>query len=366
MATTTTPPQEEKVTRRPEPKYELFTTCPQEWFIMVVRGEDLHRIIHSVDGWYVDKDFNFKEGARTYTPLRALFGRELVGIPGIQGIYTYKFAWNKFWRETIDGAETPEYTVQAHEEQLVYITPFEAQYPLQFGGIEVLSSKEDAANTQTKEEALIPITITITVRVRMIRPKIALMQNTDWFGQVLSPNIQKAVKDYMGDKYYDEVIRRARNGVSNDFADQFMRGEIPQLILNEAGVAIVSIGITDIKPNKQFEDALLAQAIAERAANAAVAKAEGEKKVKILQGQAEKEYAKLVGEGNAAKIIAEVEAEQKRIEQNILFATGGPGANAAMLEKWRLMAKSGLTTYVEGGSSATASILVGPNGRPIA
>lgn len=366
------------VTRKPKPLYDRwFTTCPQDWFIMVVRGEDLHKIIHSVKGWYVDEKFRFQpedrrdpNKTRYYTPLRVALGHEFVGIPGIQGIYVYKFAWNKYWRKSIKNPETgeveqiPEYTVKAHDEENVFITPFNSQYPLQYGGIEVLSSDRN----KNDEEALIPITLTITVRLRMRKPQVALMENTDWFGQVLSPSIQKAAKEFSGNRFYDQMIKEAKEKVSGEFADTFMKGGLGSVkanILKEAGVEITSIGITDIKPNEEFEKALLNQAIAEREAKAKIAKAEGDKRVRILAGEAEKEYERLVGEGKAARILAEAEADRERILKTVLTATGGPGPEAAKLERYREMRQAGLLSYSEGGGPSGATILVGADGKPL-
>lgn len=373
MATTTASPRE-PTRPRPEPKYQWFTTCPQEWFIVVVRGGDLHKIIHSVDGWYVDENLEFQREVRgdprrtnTVSLLRALSGYDFVGIPGFQGMLVYKFSWNKFWRKVEGGQESPEYVVQAHASEDVYITPFEAQYPLKFGGIEVLSEENKVPG---KKKALIPITITVTVRVRMRAPRIALQTNTDWFGQVLTPNIQKAIKEFAGDKYYDWMIREAKAEGSRQFSAEFMQSgtalnQFSSKIRSNAGLEIIDIGITDIEPNKKFEDALLEQAVAEVAARAAITKAEGEKQVKILQGQAEQAYAELVGKGNAARILAEAAAEFERIRQTSIYAAGGPGEVAASLEKWRQIHGSGLSAYFESGSKGTGSILVGSNGKPI-
>ena len=302
--------------------------------------------------------------------MRIFTGREFVGIPGIQGMFVYKFAWNKFWRKPAPtGEEMPEYSVQAHEQENVYITPFEAQYPLMYGGIEVLDS-QPTTTQKNQKPALIPITFTITVRVRMLKPKIALMQNVDWFGQVLAPYIQKSVKEFAGKKNYDQIIRDDKGKVSKDFRNLFLPqggslNRIQKQILDDAGVEITDIEITDIKPNQVFEDALLAQAVAERTARAKIAEAEGAKQVKILAGEAEKEYLSLVGEGKAAATLAQIEADMARIEKTILKTAGGPGAAAAELEKWHKMQDSKLTAYFGGGSNATPSIIIGATGQPL-
>jgi len=366
-ATTTAPitgGEEAKTGPRPNPSYMWFTSVPQKWFALIVRGGDLHRIIHGVKGWYVD-EFEFKKEDDIHkniiSLLRFLLGREFVGVPKIQGLYRYKFAWNKFWRKAEGDKETPEYDVQAHDPENIIFTPFESQYPLVFGGIEVSAKKRGTgAIENTEEEALIPVTFVITVRVRMIRPETALMTNVDWLGGVLVPNLQKGIKNFAGNKTYDELIRGGMGKMTEQLAEYMMGpdenhpSDFRKAVLRDAGVDIIDVGVTDIKPNEEFEKALLDLAKAQRDALAVIAKAEGDKKKSMLEG-----------EGEAAKILSIAEAEAERIRKTTLQVAGGPGANATTIEKWRQIHGSGLTTYMEAGAGVQASILVGPSGKPV-
>src|SRR3989338_4419779 len=119
----------------PRPKYKFFTDCPQDWFILVVRGGDLYKVIHSVKGWYVDENHEFQleddVNKNFVTPFRELTGYQFVGIPPFQGMKVVKFAWNKHWRAD---PNSPVYEVTAHAPELVYVFPFESQYPLKFPG----------------------------------------------------------------------------------------------------------------------------------------------------------------------------------------------------------------------------------------
>lgn len=343
---------------RPEPLYTLFTTIPQDWFAVVVRGEDFHRVIHGIKGWYVDENGEFQredpnnlDKQNLISPIRAMLGREFVGIPPIQGILVYKFAWNKFWRKEEGGNATPEYTVQAHDREEVYLTPFESQYPLIYSGIDVIST--DRPDNQ--EEVLISIGVTVTVRVRIRNPRVALCTNTDWFGQVLTPNIQRAVKEFAGDKTYDWMIREAKSRGSKDFSEQFMSSSTDpdsfyNRILRDAGVEVVDIGITDIAPNKAYQDALDKQAEAERAAKATVVTAEGKKKARILEGQGDSEYEKLVGEGKKAAFEA--------------VASSIGRQNVPDYIKWEGLKGSKLTYYAESGVGNAAGIVIGLDGKP--
>lgn len=376
--TANVPDKEPREGPRPEPEYRWFTPVPQKWFALVVRGGDLYKIIHGVRGWRVDKNFYFQEeddeNPNIVSITRATFGVDFVGIPGIQGLFKYNFAWNKYWRKTDEeGNEIPEYDVVAHNPENIIFTPFESQYPLRFGGIEVIAKGKNeetkkeltpAANTEEEsekinktEEALIPVAIDITVRVRMTRPETALMTNIDWLGGVLVPNLQKGIKDFAGEKTYDDLIRGSKRTITGELVKYIMGTEkkpskFKKGILEHAGVEIIDIGVTGIKPNKEFEDALLNLAEAQRKALANIKLAEGKKK-----------EARLEGEGEAARILAIAGAEKQRIEMTTLLVAGGAGANATTIEKWRQIHGSGVSTLVEAG--AQASILVGANGKPI-
>jgi len=342
---------------RPEPVYQWFTPVPQKWFALVVRGGDLHRIIHGVKGWYVDENFEFREEKpnnpdqqNVVSLLRAVTGREFVGIPGIQGLFRYKFAWNKFWRKEEGGKETPEYDVQTHDPENIVFTPFESQYPLIFGGIEVRAKSE----SQGADEALIPITVVITVRVRMIDPETALMTNIDWLGGVLIPNMQRGIKNFAGEKTYDDLIRGGKENIATELTGYIMgtegsRSPFKLDVLRDAGVEIISIAVTDIIPNKEFEQALLKLAEAQRNALATIAEAEGKKKARILEG-----------EGEAAYIEKVAEAEAKRIKKTTIKVAKA-GSDAVTVEKWRQIHGSGITTYVDG----SAGILIGADGKPV-
>jgi regulator of protease activity HflC (stomatin/prohibitin superfamily) len=340
---------------RPKPLYKWFTTCPTDWFIVVVRGEDIRKVIHSVKGWYVDENFEFQPEDRFHrnsiTPERHYLGREFVGIPKIQGIYQYKFAWNKYWRSEEAGRAKPVYEIQAHKAEYVYITPFEAQYPLKFEGIEVI-----AKNDEDEDEVYVGVGFELTVRLRMRRPRIALMRNYDWFGQVLTPTIQRGIKDFVGDKTYDELIRASREGVAESLVQYLMGTDndpsrFRQDLLRNGGVELIEIAITDIIPNQEFEKSLSVLATKQRDAQGI-----------IVIAEANKRAAELEGEGEASKIRSIAAADEERIEKTVL-AIARAGNAAVQLEKYRNLRGSGIVTLVEAG--AQTPVLVGADGKPI-
>jgi regulator of protease activity HflC (stomatin/prohibitin superfamily) len=181
------------------------------------------------------------------------------------------------------------------------------------------------------------------------------MLNYDWFGNVLTPNIQKAIKDFAGDKNYDDLITQSTGSVSDQFTQHIM-GHAPAStfrrdILTHGGVDIIDAGVTDIRPNEEFERALKELANAQIQAESTVVSAEARKRAAILDG-----------EGEAEKIKAIARAEEERLDRTT-FRTAREGERATNLERWRHLSNSKLTTYFESG--APTGILVGTDGKPI-
>ncbi len=340
----------------------VFTEVPTDWFILVVRGGDAVKIIEAVKGWYADEDLIFRpetEDRRAkISPIRALLGYEFVGIPPFQRILAYQFTWNKYWRDTDKtGKQIAEYSIVPHDPHFIYMTPFWASYPLMFGGVEVKDEEVEMGNK--KKKPLIPITISINTRVRMIRPVTAIMSNTDWFGQVLTPTIQQALKEFAGTKTYENFVVDARDKLSEEFSKEFMSGNgryhsFHDQILEDAGVEIVNIGITDIKGHEEYEKGLR---------DLAISKAQKEKKIVDAEGDKDAEIIRSEGSAKAMNNLSKAEA--RRLRKTTLATTGGPGAAAAGLEQFRYVRDSKLNTFVNNSGTTPTSILVGPNGRPI-
>jgi hypothetical protein len=353
---------------KPRPEYMWITSVPQDWFALIVRGGDLHRIIHGVKGWYVDDSNIFRPEDTIHknviSAFRAVSGREFVGIPRVQGLYVYKFAWNKYWRKKEGEKEIATYEIQAHDSENIIFTPFESQYPILYEGIEVISKGMDVASGAP----LIPIGFEVTVRVRMTNPRQALMRNVDWFGNVLVPDIQTGIKNFAGEKTYEQLIKGSKEGVAAEFITYMMGSDddpspFRSNVFARAGVEIIDIGVTNIIPNKDYEEALVNLGKAQQDAQSEIAKAEGEKQSTILKAEAQKQADILTGQGEAAKILSIAEAESKRIDLTTLKVAGGYGDNATTIEKFRQIHGSGLTTYIEDG--AKTSVLVGTNGKPV-
>ncbi len=338
-ATKTIPQQEEA---RILPKYSLFTTCPQERFILIVRGEKLRRIIHNVRGWGVNEDFVFVKDTGDRQPIgffdelcQDQLGYHFVGVPPFQGMYRYKFSWSKYQIDDGDAS----HSVIAHAPEIIYITPFESQYALPFKGIEMRGEVRDP----DAKQPLIPIGFELTFRVRIVRPMIALMQNRgDWFGGALVPRLQAELKDFCGDFTYENMVREARKSISKDFTDYIIgkQGNVSdfrRLLEEQVGVDILHISISGITPNKEYEAANIRRAEAERDADVERTRAQAERDATITIAEGKKRELILLGEGESSRITAEKNAA---------------GENYKDLLRQRMVGGK-LTTLVEGGANTS-------------
>lgn len=380
-ASSRTPPTVGKP--KPDPLYTWFTTCPTDWLALLVKGEDLVNIVHSVIGYYADDNFEFQkenpndpEKQNVVSLIRALTGREFVGIQPlhITGLYRYKSNWNKFRTKQQGEDNIPVQVVQEHGEEIITFTPFVHQYPLVFPGVEVLGTDMEGNG----EKPLIPITFIITIRVRMLRPRVALMQNVEWLGNVVTPEIRQFLKSWAPNYSYDELFggrskdsasqttgqkatTETRRNISREFREFFLgtplssdktkieRSAARCKILAQAGVDLISIDVVDIVPNEEFEKALLEKATAYIKAEAGVITANGKRREREYEGQGEESFNAAVGRGKKSALEAIAEAIGRDKMNDFI--------------KWDSLGNSKITTYAEGGSKI-AGIIVGADGKP--
>ena len=375
-ASSQTPPQTTVVdSPKPRPRYTLLSTCPTGWLALVVRGEDLIRVLHSVPKHIVNDDFEFipddttAEEGDDVLSLRNLTGREFIGFPFLRltGLHRFNHQWSRFWPKLdADGAQV--YEVQAHERQTLTFAPFISQYPLVFPGVEVIGSavapaadKAAGAETDpTSQRPLIPVTFTLTIRLKMIRPRMALMENTDALGNVLIPKIRAFLKAYAAQRSYDELFRSSGQfsvvTVTQEFRNYFLAtgnapGTIRGEILDHTGYQLDDIQVVDIKPLGEYEQTLLNLAKAHVDAQKAYVDATGKRRARVEESQ-----------GEATAITNVAAADALRIQQTIIAAAGGAGPNAIAALIWDMIRQSNLTTL--GGQGL--GIIVDPNsGRPM-
>lgn len=314
-------PEAKETLPNPDPRYEFFATVPQEWFRLLVTGQDLRRVIHGVRGWYVNDNFEFKKETEQIknivSPIRIISGREFVGIPMLRrtGIYRKRWQWGAYLPKA-EGEGDPEYQPVMRDKEIISTFPFVSSYPLIFSEVDVQGRKDP----NFEEPPMTQITIKTIIRVRMLRPRIALMQNTDWLGAGVSQVVRGAIQDFVREKTYDDLVRKKGdfNSPKSEFRQKFVgsltsdgrmvRSDLNRLILHQYGVEIVDFSVVDINANEEFEKQLRELANADIAAEILLRNARAELEKRKLQGQGEEDYIRATARATKDKLAMMMEA----------------------------------------------------------
>jgi hypothetical protein len=275
-------------------------------------------------------------------------GWHLVGVPPFRGIHRYKFVWSKF--QIKDGVKI-EYGATMHDPELIYITPFESQFAFPFQEVEVRGERRNTDGAQI----IVPVGFELTFRTRMLRPKIALMRDHgDWFSGVLIPMLQAELKDFVGAYTYEVLVGEGKSRVSKEFFDYIMTdgtgpSRFRQNLLRDAGVDLLHVAITAIDPNKEYEQANLDLAKAEKKAEEARATAAGAADAARTLADSTLYAEKQRAQGIVAVGVAE--AERETVLRN---ATG-----IYYPERMKWEGLKNVRVYAPGGNDKGTSILIG-------
>ncbi len=356
-------PEAKETLPNPDPRYDLLAAIPQEWFRLRVTGQDLSEVMHSVKGYYVDEDHEFvKETAdvrNVVSPIRIITGREFVGFPSLRrsGIYRKRWQWGVYFPKAEgEDAKNPEYQPKMHDREIISTFPFVSSYPLIFSAVDV----QGRSDPKFKEAAITQIVFKTFIRVRMLRPRIALMQNTDWLGSGVSQLIRAGILDFVRDKTYDDLVRKKDdfNRAGSDFRKffigtsinngrQIQRSRLRKSILAQYGVDVIDFNLVDIDANAAFEKQL------QDLANADV-----EAEIIIRKARAEQEKRGLEAKGEEAYIRATSEALRDRLK-DLSQSLNGDLASLRAIEYAYALRDSKITTFAGNG----LGIVIGPDGK---
>lgn len=301
-------PEAKETLPNPDPRYDLLAPVPQEWFRLKVTGQDLVGVIHGVKDWYVNDDFEFRRETKDIkniaSPIRMITGREFIGIPQFRrtGIYRKRWQWGTYFPKAEGEKGDPEYQPKMHEKEIISTFPFVSNYPLIFSEVDV-QGRSDKDQNFKDEPPMTQIVFKTIVRVRMLRPRIALMQNTDWLGAGMSQMVRGALTDFVREKTYDDLVRKKGdfNSPTSEFRQKFVgtrttdgtrivRSDLNRSILSQYGVEITDLNVVDINANEEFEKQLRELANADIMAEILLRNARAKKGERTLQGEAEEAY----------------------------------------------------------------------------
>ncbi|MEF8846983.1 MAG: SPFH domain-containing protein [Candidatus Paceibacterota bacterium] len=202
-----------------------------------------------------NRDFYRGGGLRFFSPYYPLYE-----------VNTYKFSW---------AALSQDGEVKIHKnEELDYILVQPDLYYFQV--------------TDAEDEDLLPLGAEVTVRIRVVNPKKAMLVPENWLEMVINL-IRPAIRNSLSSEKYKNLTGQYEDLSEDIFATIVSSGLIDQLE-EDYGVQVERLDIKNLDPPEDLREATLKEAIAGYEADAAKTRAKGEAEAKKIKYEAIKEY----------------------------------------------------------------------------
>ena len=147
-----------------------------------------------------------------------------------------------------------------------------------------------------------PVTVDAIVYFRVIDPKKAFFEVTDYRAAILAL-AQTTLRSVIGDMELDEILynRAALNAKLRRILDE---------ATDKWGVRVETVEIREVEPSPRVKKAMEEQTSAERERRAAILRADGEKRAAILKAEGERTAEILRAEGERMSKILRAEGER--------------------------------------------------------
>ncbi len=147
-----------------------------------------------------------------------------------------------------------------------------------------------------------PVTVDAIVYFRVIDPKKAFFEVTDYRAAILAL-AQTTLRSVIGDMELDEILynRAALNAKLRRILDE---------ATDKWGVRVETVEIREVEPSPRVKKAMEEQTSAERERRAAILRADGEKRAAILRAEGERTAEILKAEGEKMAKILRAEGER--------------------------------------------------------
>ena len=309
-------------------KFEWFYTTLESGSIkFVMRGETLWRTIYDLpagkDIKCVNKETGFKKSS-----FNKRFGLYWIGIPPFGRIHRFPIVKE---RENPEGKNANSWVQRDPEETIVDSLRY--VFPRPF----VLSAVELADRT--------PIDLLVIAKFEVVDPYLPVFIFKGKFSENASGIIRSAVIDILGKKTLDQFISAEKDEVNGILSPmKKLGGKFNQVLEKQVGLRLVGISIPQYDPHDEsgeLRKAMNAKIIAKENAEGLVAEAEGYKRKKAIEAEADANYEKKLAEARGVRVRETREA------------LAGDEAAARVLQAEAL---PNLRTLVEGGGKAITAI----------
>lgn len=247
-----------------------------------------------------------------------LRGIRWIGIYPFARIYSYKFVWNSI--EEVVGADGKTLTKRLVQKSEI---------------IDYLYARRDGYGTKLEAAECadnIPLDSILLVFGTIHDPRLALFGVEKWLEATLNM-VTSRMREFFGERTYDVLKRVSHNDKNAQESINQYFAQTKADIKKDFGFEVDSIEIVTIDPATE-----LAQDFIRATTQVYVA------------------------EQKAKAISSEADGETDRVKR--LYGAIAGIANGRDMWKWEQIAKSGLTTYVEGGSGKNKAVVAVPAASP--
>ena len=284
----------------------FFTTCPSGNVKFIVRGETVVAIIHTGTEKFQPEEILNR------TPL--MFGLFWVGIPGINQVHEFLIDKSA---ENPQGTEPSDWLINRGEVKVDSLRIY-MQRSFVFRNIEL------------KDRT--PVNVLVTTKLMVVNWFTAVFELKGKFFENAGSVLEAAVADILKDFTLEEFIAAPKGevgGILEELKDD--TGVFALEFIKQVGLEIQGIAMPRQDPGDQkLRDAMNALIIAQK-----------EGQAKVANATASAEAKKLEAEGDKAGF------------QALVDALGGDAQKAAAVLRAQAIAKSSITTFVDGGGAST-------------
>jgi regulator of protease activity HflC (stomatin/prohibitin superfamily) len=236
-------PEEERLRKILERQWKATFTVEESYAKAVMRFGAFQRFEMSWKGYQFDENWNVKKTSDIGA------GQEITGglhtkWPGTEKIFVYRFRWKdiQFKKEGKDVTEL-------HEKLIDYIFLKPAYYAFEVEKAETLAIAE-----KTMAER-IPVTLHVSVLLRVVNPYKALFRGTpNWFENAAT-RLASMLRDWVAQKKLDEVLSFRRD--PEETWKAFKENAIVKALEKDWGIRVEKNGldIRDVDLPKEYQEA---------------------------------------------------------------------------------------------------------------
>lgn len=343
---------------KPVKRFFAPVPTPATFSFQVLEGR-VEKVIENVTGWRLDKEGRFEiddSKGKNFGTLAKYLGVLWLGIYSTIKVFE-RWQWPEFRqvKNTENGKEVVRYEVKAREAN-VYEFYFQFPYSVLIEDIEL--------------DGNIRVSLNAVFTVFFLNPVRAIFLNKDPVDLFIAM-VRSAVRAWMSGKNFDLVKQITVS--SNQSADQIpefwqmleeLNGlsmssgvpnyatENPRGLYGKLGIVAVRVELEQITAVGEAAAALEATQLAELRGQA-----------KIVEAKRAAEAVIAKAEGDAAAMDKQMEARERWVQRTIVAPTGGAGPHVAnvLVAEQVASAESSISTWVNGGG---AMVAIPPSGAP--